>query len=95
MGVSETTPLDPKWRRAFSWIERRLGGKIVRQGRWRPAWFIDLERDGETLPICFRGDRGRTDETLIRAFHRRVLRQEATLKPAMRELEHSRVQLLE
>ena len=35
------------------------------------------------------------DETLIRYFHRRVLRHEATLKPAMRELEHSRVRLLE
>ena len=34
------------------------------------------------------------DETLIRFFHRRMLRQEATLKPAMRELEHAQVQLV-
>jgi len=34
------------------------------------------------------------DEALIRYFHRRLLRQEATLAPAMRELEHARVQLV-
>lgn len=57
--VSET------WQRAFEWIEASLGGKIVhaeRQPRWRPAWFLDLQRDdGERLALYFRGDRGETD----------------------------------
>lgn len=50
--------------RAF--IERTMGGKIVRmerQLRWRPAWFVDVERGGvergaETLKLHLRGDRG-------------------------------------
>ena len=49
-----------EWQRAFSWIERELGGKIVRaerQARWRPAWFLDLERDGTVVPLYFRGER--------------------------------------
>src|SRR3546814_10461031 len=28
-----------------------------RQPRWRPAWFVDVERDGLLLPILIRGDR--------------------------------------
>ena len=53
--------LSPKWRGAFDWIERELGGRIVsarRQARWRPAWFLELERDGEIVPLYFRGERG-------------------------------------
>ncbi len=46
------------------WIERIIGGRVVaceRQPRWRPAWFVDAERDGITLPLYFRGDRGALD----------------------------------
>ncbi len=53
-----------EWATAFAWIEETLGGKIVRaerQARWRPAWFIDLERGGELLPLYFRGERGEAD----------------------------------
>ena len=42
------------------WLERDLGGRVVRierQARWRPAWWVDLERDGELLPLYVRGDR--------------------------------------
>lgn len=42
-------------------IERTTGGKIVRmerQVRWRPAWFVDVERGAETLKLHLRGDRG-------------------------------------
>ena len=42
------------------WIRREVGGTIVRaarQPRWRPVWFIDVERDGETLELYVRGDR--------------------------------------
>jgi len=52
--------LGPKWQRAFAAVERMLGGRVVRaemQARWRPACFLDVERDGEVLPVYFRGDR--------------------------------------
>jgi aminoglycoside phosphotransferase (APT) family kinase protein len=42
------------------WLTAELGGAVTavrRQPRWRPVWFVDLERDGETLELCVRGDR--------------------------------------
>lgn len=42
------------------WIRANVGGTIVRaarQPRWRPVWFIDVERDGELLELYVRGDR--------------------------------------
>ncbi len=57
-GVEDLTP---EWRRAFAWVEQTVGGRVVRaerQARWRPAWFLDVERDGEVLPLYWRGDRG-------------------------------------
>jgi aminoglycoside phosphotransferase (APT) family kinase protein len=56
--------LEPEWRRAFEWVGRELGGRVVRwerQPRWRPAWFLDVERGGEIVPVYFRGDRGALD----------------------------------
>jgi len=56
--------LTPDWQRGFEWVERELGGKVRnlrRQGRWRPAYFFDLERDGELVPLYFRGDRGHAE----------------------------------
>lgn len=56
--------LDPEWQRAFAWVEKELGGEIVafeRQPRWRPAFFVDLVRDGETVPLYLRGERGELD----------------------------------
>jgi aminoglycoside phosphotransferase (APT) family kinase protein len=56
--------IDPGWRRAFEWVERELGGRIVRwerHPRWRPAWYLDVDRAGELLPVYFRGDRGALD----------------------------------
>lgn len=62
---TSTRPALPEdWKRAFGWIEGELGGRIVRaerQPRWRPAWFLDLERDGGTVPLYFRGDRAEAD----------------------------------
>jgi hypothetical protein len=52
--------LEPRWRRAFAEVERLAGGRLVRasrQARWRPAWDLDVERDGTIIPIYFRGDR--------------------------------------
>ncbi|MBJ21266.1 MAG: phosphotransferase [bacterium] len=57
--------LTPEWRRAFEWVESELGGRVSnlrKQGRWRPAYFFDLEReDGERLELYFRGDRGHAE----------------------------------
>lgn len=42
-------------------VEEAVGGRIVasqRQVRWRPAWFVDIEKDGATETIHLRGDRG-------------------------------------
>jgi aminoglycoside phosphotransferase (APT) family kinase protein len=49
-----------------AWLRTNVGGKVVRinrQPRWRPVWFADVERDGELLELCVRGDR--TDMPLI------------------------------
>jgi aminoglycoside phosphotransferase (APT) family kinase protein len=43
------------------WVARELGGQITgvtRQARWRPTWFVDVDRDGETLQLVVRGERG-------------------------------------
>jgi hypothetical protein len=45
--------------RAF--VTETMGGTITRmerQVRWRPAWFVDVERDGDLIPLHLRGDRG-------------------------------------
>ncbi|HEY9581055.1 MAG TPA: phosphotransferase [Rhizorhapis sp.] len=44
--------------RAF--VEEVTGGRIVRmerQVRWRPAWFADVEKNGEIIELHLRGDR--------------------------------------
>jgi aminoglycoside phosphotransferase (APT) family kinase protein len=46
--------------RITEWLEADLGGTVVhieRQARWRPAWWVTLERDGEQLSLYVRGDR--------------------------------------
>jgi aminoglycoside phosphotransferase (APT) family kinase protein len=42
------------------WVHEHLSGTVVaidRQARWRPVWWIDVERDGELLELCVRGER--------------------------------------
>jgi aminoglycoside phosphotransferase (APT) family kinase protein len=43
-------------------VEELVGGRIVgaeKQERWRPAWFLEVERPGgERVGVYFRGDRG-------------------------------------
>ncbi|MBM3658870.1 MAG: phosphotransferase family protein [Actinobacteria bacterium] len=42
------------------WIAANVGGEVtalVRQARWRPVWFVDVDRDGERLELCVRGER--------------------------------------
>jgi hypothetical protein len=61
-----------EWKRAFRWIESELGGRIVRaerQARWRPAWDLDLERDGVLVPLYFRGERGEADHGVYALEH--------------------------
>ncbi len=48
------------------WCETSLGAEVVelaRQPRWRPVWFVVVERGGERLDLVVRGDR--TDMPLI------------------------------
>jgi aminoglycoside phosphotransferase (APT) family kinase protein len=43
-----------------AWVEATIGGRVVRavrQPRWRPVWFLDVERDGDLLELYVRGDR--------------------------------------
>jgi aminoglycoside phosphotransferase (APT) family kinase protein len=49
-----------------TWITDHVGGTVVqlsRQPRWRPVWWVEVDRDGERLELCVRGDR--TDAELI------------------------------
>jgi len=42
------------------WVDDHLGARVVaieRQARWRPVWFVDVDRDGECLELCVRGER--------------------------------------
>jgi hypothetical protein len=67
-----TDVISSEWKRAFGWIEGELGGTIVRaerQARWRPAWSLDLERGGETVPLYFRGDRAEADHGVYALEH--------------------------
>lgn len=54
--------VDERAARIATWVERTCGGRIVRierQARWRPIYFIDVEREGETLSLvarCARAD---------------------------------------
>jgi aminoglycoside phosphotransferase (APT) family kinase protein len=52
--------LPEPWQRGFAWVEQQLGGTLTRwepQTRWRPAWFLELERGDETLSLYWRGAR--------------------------------------
>jgi aminoglycoside phosphotransferase (APT) family kinase protein len=56
--------IDDNTRSVTTWLEANLGGRVVaieRQARWRPVWFADLERDGESLALCVRGERADAD----------------------------------
>ena len=56
--------LDDQTQRVIDWLQNNLGGRVVEiwmQPRWRPVWFADLERGGEKLEICVRGQRTDTD----------------------------------
>ena len=80
--------IEPKWQKAFSWVEQHVGGRVVwaeRQERWRPAWFLRVEREGEILPLYFRGDRGEAGSGVYTLEHElavfQVLESEGLLVP--------------
>ncbi|MBP8924337.1 MAG: hypothetical protein KBG75_00625 [Pseudomonadales bacterium] len=61
-----TAPAPNATHKITAWLEANLGGdvqRISRQSRWRPVWFADMERNGETLALCVRGER--TDMPMI------------------------------
>jgi len=63
-GSQSRADLDESWQRGFDWVEKELGARIVsfeRQARWRPAFFLELERGDESLSIYLRGERGDLD----------------------------------
>ena len=62
------TGADEDQERLVAWVERTVGGRVTavtRQPRWRPAYFLDVERDGERLPLYFRGRRGNDPTDLL------------------------------
>jgi aminoglycoside phosphotransferase (APT) family kinase protein len=54
------TPLSEE-EKATAFVEKLTGGQVVkmkRLSRWRPAWFVDVEREGQPLlKLHLRGDR--------------------------------------
>ncbi|MET0909007.1 MAG: phosphotransferase [Ilumatobacteraceae bacterium] len=66
----------PTTKEAADIVARHTGGTVVRidrQLRWRPTWFLDVERDGETIPLVLRGDRTDSEAFPFRheyTFHR-------------------------
>jgi aminoglycoside phosphotransferase (APT) family kinase protein len=52
--------------KVIDWVERATGGSVVnmtRQPRWRPMWFVDVDRHGALERIVVRGER--TDTPLV------------------------------
>ncbi len=69
--------------KVIRWLETNIGGELTRieaQARWRPVWFAEIERDGETLSLCVRGDR-------IDARHGFPLEHEMKLQQALHNAE--------
>lgn len=63
--MSDATPLndynDAAVERITAFVETLTGGKVVgleRLVRWRPSWFVDVEKDGSVRRLHLRGDRG-------------------------------------
>lgn len=62
----ESVPNTEDDARVASWLESLLDGTVVgftRQPRWRPMWFVDVDRGGNLERIVVRGER--TDTPLI------------------------------
>lgn len=51
--------LDTLQQTVVDWVQKHIGPvhKVARQGRWRPAWFIEAEEEGEPVSLYVRGGR--------------------------------------
>jgi aminoglycoside phosphotransferase (APT) family kinase protein len=70
---------DSKLDKVIAWIETTLGGTVgdlKRQARWRPIYFVDVEKDGKIIPLCIRGDR--VDVPLVFPLEHEMLIQKMT-----------------
>jgi aminoglycoside phosphotransferase (APT) family kinase protein len=49
--------------KVVAWIKKTIGPvrTIARQGRWRPAWFVEAEKNGKPVPLYVRGGRNATN----------------------------------
>jgi aminoglycoside phosphotransferase (APT) family kinase protein len=63
---SETSAADVE-NQIAGWISASVGPvrSIERQGRWRPAWVVEAERDGEKLSLYVRGDRESMEDNML------------------------------
>jgi aminoglycoside phosphotransferase (APT) family kinase protein len=56
IGVDSSSPAGL----VVDWLESNLGGTVTAiapQARWRPMWYVDIERDGEAIELVVRGER--------------------------------------
>ncbi len=60
--MAEDEAIDDPTAVIIEWLEAELGPvlDISRQPRWRPMWFATIDRSGEQVPVCVRGDRADT-----------------------------------
>lgn len=63
--IDETSAAEAATTRVVAWLEKELGAvhEIRRQPRWRPMWFATVDRGGQRLPVCVRGERTDTQLT--------------------------------
>jgi aminoglycoside phosphotransferase (APT) family kinase protein len=63
--------------KVIAWLEKLLDGKVVswnRQPRWRPMWFVDIDRAGTIERVVVRGER--TDTPLVFPLEHEMLLQQ-------------------
>jgi aminoglycoside phosphotransferase (APT) family kinase protein len=71
-----------KWDRLSQWVESVMHGRITRrerQPRNRPAWYFDVEVNGTTVPLYWRGYRGNARDNKPSIYDRYPIEREAKL----------------
>ena len=77
---------DRRDQEAFAWVEQQLGGSIVsrvRDSRWRPQWFLEVDVAGEAKSVVLRGFRNPGYTTPDEAGSRAALASEAQVLTAL------------
>ena len=69
-----------------AWIEKEIGPvrKVWRQGRWRPCWYVDADKDGKPVELYVRGGRGASWPAMPLSYEaevQRVFREEGVKVP--------------